>query len=299
VQETFLRLERSFLARTAKKKKKKKKGSGKISRREHLKRTLVVGVRSVLAISVIVCLAYAIYVVRYSSLRSSLFSIQDIQFEGTQRLERDQLASLIRSTFLDNVLAIELDRLRALVESEKWVKEATVRRKLPGKLTVYVREREPIAVARIEGQLYAVDQDGVILAPFGPDFKEIDSPIVNGLRNLAVEDASEENNSKMALYSRVLEDLDSTGRGYSRSISEVYVASLDRIEIVPQEEPVPVNLGSSHFLERYQAYLTGLDYIRDVKDQYGVIESIDATFPNKLIVHTPQGEQTSARGPGE
>jgi hypothetical protein len=45
--------------------------------------------------------------------------------------------------------------------------------------------------------------------------------------------------------------------------------------------------------------LTGLDYIRDVKDQYGVIESIDATFPNKLIVHTPQGEQTSARGPGE
>ena len=62
-----------------------------------------------------------------------------------------------------DLLLIDLDRVRALVESESWVKEATVRRKLPDGLFIHITERQAVAMAAIDTELYIVDREGVIL----------------------------------------------------------------------------------------------------------------------------------------
>ena len=73
-------------------------------------------------------------------------------------------------------MSVDLDRIRDLVESESWVREATVRRKLPNQLVIHIRERQAIALAAIDNELYVVDEGGVILDRPVPAISRLTGP---------------------------------------------------------------------------------------------------------------------------
>ena len=75
-----------------------------------------------------------------------LFSLKQIHYQGLSQLDREALDSLIFQSVSEDLLLIDLDRVRALVESESWVKEATVRRKLPDGLFIHITERQAVAI---------------------------------------------------------------------------------------------------------------------------------------------------------
>ncbi len=169
-----------------------------------------------------------------------------------------------------------------------------VRRRLPDQLFVFVTERQPAAVATIDGQLQVVDASGVVLAPYGEAFQALDRPIVKGLKNVALENALHENSVRMATYLRILADMDAAGSGYTESISEIDVSDPERVAVVPTEEPVPVFLGDQDFARRYEVFLTRLDLYRELKARHGVIDSVDVTYDDKIIIHTPEAAATTA-----
>ncbi|MCY3777208.1 MAG: FtsQ-type POTRA domain-containing protein, partial [Candidatus Aminicenantes bacterium] len=96
----------------------------------------------------------------YSSQGEALFGIRDIRFEGARHLSWQKLRTFMLETYTGNILRVDLEQLKDLVESESWVRAATVRRQLPGHLIVSVRERVPVAVAAIDEDLYIVDEEG-------------------------------------------------------------------------------------------------------------------------------------------
>lgn len=224
----------------------------------------------------------------YYAQTSPQFEVKKIHYEGIVHVDRQALEKLIQAAFSKNLLLIDLDRLRGLVESEPWVKEARVRRKLPDQLFIYIKEREAAAVATIDSELYLVDPEGVVLDRYGRRYGSIDKPVVKGLKNVARENAREENAHRMATYLKVLNDLDSTPIKYSKSISEVNVEETERVAVVPSDEPVPVYLGNEKFLRRYQIFLSKKDVYRQLKEQYGSIESVDVSYENRIIFHTPK-----------
>ncbi len=220
---------------------------------------------------------------------ATLFGIRDIRFEGTRHFSWQKLKSFMLETYSGNILRADLEQLKDLVESESWVRTATVRRQLPGQLIVQVRERVPVAVAAIDQDLYIVDEEGVVLDRYGSSHVQLDGPILKGLGNIARENpsATRENLEKMGLYSRLMSDLSSSEGDYSHSISEVLLADPDRVAIIREDDPVPIYLGSGRFRERYENFLAQKDIYQQLKKEYGRIEYIDVSFDNKIIFHTP------------
>lgn len=225
----------------------------------------------------------------YSSQGGALFGIRDIRFEGTRHLSWQKLRTFMLETYSGNILRVDLEQLKDLVESESWVRTATVRRQLPGNLIVSVRERIPVAVAAIDQDLFVVDEEGVVLDRYGSGHLQMDGPILKGLGNIARENpaATRENLEKMGIYSRLMSDLGSSEGDYTRSISEVLLADPDRIAIVREDDPVPIYLGSGRFRERYENFLAQKEIYQQLKKEYGRIEYIDVSFDNKIIFHTP------------
>ena len=225
----------------------------------------------------------------HSARGETLFGIRDIHFEGTRHLSWQKLRTFMLETYSGNLLRADLEQLKDLVESESWVRSATVRRRLPGRLIVSVRERVPVAVAAIDQDLYIVDEEGVVLDRYGSSHLQLDGPILKGLGNVARENpsATRENLEKMGIYSRLMSDLSSSGGDHTRSISEVLLADPERIAIVRQDDPVPIYLGSGRFRERYESFLAQKDIYQQLKKEYGRIEYIDVSFENKIIFHTP------------
>ena len=224
----------------------------------------------------------------YYAQSSSYFELSAIQYEGLVQVDREALDSMIRKVVPRNILLVDLDRLRALVESESWVKSAQIRRQLPDQLFIYVTERQGTALAAIDGELYLVDSEGIILDRFRPSYPSIDTPIIRGLKNVARENAQHENSVRMAFYLRVLKQLRAPQKDYSKSVSEIDVENLERAAVIPADEPIPVYLGKEKFLERYQMFLAKKALYRQLKEQYGRIESVDVSYDNKIIFHTPR-----------
>ena len=224
----------------------------------------------------------------YYAQNSPHFELRKIHYEGLVHVDREALDGMIRKVFPRNILLVDLDRLRGLVESESWVRSAQIRRQLPDRLFIYVEERQASALAAIDGELYLVDSEGVILDRSGPHYDAIDKPIIRGLKNVARENARHENSLRMALYLRGLNELRAPLKDYSQSVSEINVQDLERLAVIPADEPVPVYLGQEKFLQRYQTFLAKKDLYQQLKEQYGRIESVDVSYNNKIIFHTPR-----------
>ncbi|MCH7803826.1 MAG: FtsQ-type POTRA domain-containing protein [Acidobacteria bacterium] len=233
--------------------------------------------------------AYALAYSRHPTEVAMRFQLEEIHYQGLVHLDRRALDALIDQSVSKNLMSVDLDRIRDLVESESWVREATVRRKLPNQLVIHIRERQAIALAAIDNELYVVDEGGVILDRPGPSHQSIDRPIVRGLMNAARENAQEENILRMQVYLRVVEELAS----HNRSISEVDVETPEQVAVFPTEDPIPIHLGDDDFLRRYETFMSQKDLYDRLKEEYGTIESVDVTYDNKIIFHTPQKKGTT------
>ena len=59
--------------------------------------------------------------------------------------------------------------------------DASIRRMFPGTLAIVIEERQPIGIGRIKGRLFLIDETGAVVDEFGPNYADLDLPIVDGL----------------------------------------------------------------------------------------------------------------------
>ena len=258
--------------------------------RENLKKVARLTARVALVVALVSTILYGVLLFNNLTTSARTFHLQEVTFHGLKHAEEDRLQQLVRHVVSTNVLTVRLSEVRKRVEAEAWVRSAVVRRRLPNQLEIYVQERTPEAVAAIDGELTIVDPEGVALAPFGPRFRYLDRPIVKGLLSSAVEGARASNSRRMQVYLRILDELDSGDQDYTRSISEVDVSDVSRVEVIPSREPVRVLLGEGDFLQRYATFISQMDLVLEQKKEHGRIDWIDVTFENRIIIHTPRGK---------
>lgn len=260
----------------------------KVTRRFNLKfgQIAVLCGRVFLVAAVVYLAVYAYHSALDPARAGNYFELRSVDVQGSLHLDKEALGHLVRRTVPSNILSINLDHVREIVETETWVRRATVRRKLPGRLLIYVTERKPEAVAAIDGALYVVDKEGVTLDSFGAAYRQLDGPIVKGLHNSARENAVEANRRRMQLYLEVIADLAGPPNRLD-SISEIDVTQPSRVAVVPKEEPVPVFLGSGRFRARYETFLSQKEVYYRIKEQHGSVEYVDVTYDQKIIFHTP------------
>lgn len=227
------------------------------------------------------------------------FRLKQTHFQGNDHVDTRELERLIHLSFPENVLLIDLTRLRSLVESEPWVKSAVVRRRLPNALYIYIQERTPVALAAVDGELYLVDSEGVFLDHYGPRYQAFDKPVVKGLKNVARENAASVNRERMSRYLELTRELSQGEQDYTATLSEVDVADPQRLAVVPSSEPVPIYLGDRDFRRRYEIFLQRRDLFEELRRQYGSIESVDVTYEGKIIFHTPDPADRQSAGRGE
>ncbi len=259
------------------------------------KRSVLRGIRLALPLAFGAAVVYGLLLLAGNLIDSPRFRLKEIHYQGVQHLDVGSVDQLIAKAFPKNLWMIDLERLRQLVESENWVKSATVRRQFPDTLWIYITERTPVAAATIDDELRVVDPYGKVLDNYGPRYSDLDRPIVTGLKNTALENALEDNQLRMRVYLELLQQLDAADPSFSGQLSEIDVSNLERVAVVPTRQAIPVYLGSERFVERYQTFLSQVQLLERLREQHGVIESVDVTFDNRIIVHTPRSSEAKGR----
>lgn len=200
---------------------------------------------------------------------SPRLDVQKLKITDLKRVREEDVLAVSGHVVGMNILRADLDEVRDRVEELPWVRHAIVSRILPDEVAIRVVERVPVALARIRGEIFQVDEDAAILAPDTASMSSF--PVLDGLRP----NDADNNVLKVATYQSVVE-----GLGQSE-LSEVHISDKHEVSVIPVSDPIKVSLGTDDFRTRWLRYLQLKSQIRE---QYPQAAVVDLRFRNQIII---------------
>ena len=106
----------------------------------------------------------SLHLYRYAT-NSPLFATKTVNISGNVRLQRDEVLNLTGVRPGDNSLAVSIAGMEKSISRSPWIEEVSVKRVLPDRFDIRLRERSPWFWVRHEGILHYADEQGRPIAP--------------------------------------------------------------------------------------------------------------------------------------
>jgi len=214
-----------------------------------------------------------------AAVNAPILAVERIVVRGNHRLSSGEVVAVLDGLQGENLLRTDLAAWRERLLASPWVREATLRRLLPSTVEVTVREREPIGIGRLNGDLYLVDRAGMIIDAYGPRHEGFDLPIIDGLADSTAQGVRDEG-ARAELAARVIAALRSKP-AVARRLSQVNVSDPLNAAVILEGDPALIYIGNQDFLPRLESYLGLVDALRThVRD----IDLVDLRFDNRVYV---------------
>jgi cell division protein FtsQ len=236
-------------------------------------------------------LGFAAY--RGAGVAAHVLTIERIVVQGTEQMSNGEVLAVLNGLRGQSIIRTDLDFWRKRLLSSPWVRDASLRRSLPSTVEVVVSERRPLGVGRIDGQMYLVDERGVIIDEYGPQFADFDLPIIDGLP--APADGTVTDSARADLAARVIAALRSKP-DIARRLSQVDVREVHNAAVILSGETAVIHLGDQQFLQRLQAYL---ELAPSLHERIADIDHVDLRFDGRIYVRPAAQPATAGRSQNE
>jgi cell division septal protein FtsQ len=217
-----------------------------------------------------------------------LLNIDDIAVRGNVRLSSGEVQALVEDLRGTSILRADLDAFRRRLIDSPWIADVALRRLLPSTIEIFVAERRPIGLCRLGQELFLVDETGVVIDQFGPQYAEFDLPIVDGLVSGpagrgAVQAPIDPGRADLA--ARAIASL-SRDQTIAARLSQVDVSDERDAVVLLDGDPALLHLGDDRFLERVQGYL---ELSSTLRERVAEIDYVDLRFDRRVYVK-PAGD---------
>jgi cell division protein FtsQ len=235
--------------------------------------------------ALVVALAYGVYRTSALAAQAHVLEVKRIVVRGNQRLSKGEVLAVLSGLRGQSLVRTDLDAWRKRLMASAWVRDAALRRSLPSTVEVVVSERQPMGIGRIGAEMYLVDERGVIIDQYGPQYADLDLPIVDGLSAAPSEGGSMTDESRAELAARVIAAVKAKP-AIARRLSQVDVTDLHNAVVILNGDPAVLQLGEDQFLSRLQSYV---DLAPTLRERVAQIDSVDLRFDDRIYVR-PAGK---------
>ena len=213
---------------------------------------------------------------------AGIFRIDHVAVHGNHKLAADDVRALVGGITEQSIFHLDLEEYRMRVLDSPWVSDAVLWRVFPSTVQVRVTERTPLAIARLNRLAYLVDATGAIIDAAGPQYREFDLPIVDGL--LADDTGGTlADPERVQLVERLLADL--SGRSdLLKRVSQVDVSNPRNAVVLLDGEPARLYLGDREFLARLQRYEEAAARVRE---RVAAVDYFDLRFDRVFVGAAP------------
>jgi cell division septal protein FtsQ len=227
-----------------------------------------------------VALAYGAYRASAVATYARVLQVDVIDVAGNERLSKGEVVAVLNGLRGQNIVMADLDAWRRRLLASPWVRDAALRRSLPSTVQVRVYERRPMAIGRVNGEMYLVDERGVIIDSYGPQYADFDLPIVDGLGAAPGESGSMTDEARAELAARLIGSI-SAKPVIARRLSQIDVTDLHNASVILSGDPAVIQLGEDQFLPRLESYL-GL--AAALRERVADIDYVDLRFDDRIYV---------------
>jgi cell division protein FtsQ len=222
----------------------------------------------------------ALYHYGEHSWRFRIESSSDITIAGLDNVSRSQVLDVMGGDIGRNIFFVPLAQRKRQLEQIPWVQSASVMRFAPNRLEVVIRERTPVAFARVGSRILLIDASGTLME-LPTSGKKYSFPVILGTNP---GEPLSTRLARMKIYNDLIAQLDSGGAHYSQDLSEVDLSDPDDVKVLTNDPlgEVLVHLGSSNYLERYKIYV---GHVQEWRQQFQKLQSVDLRYDRQIIVN--------------
>jgi cell division protein FtsQ len=241
---------------------------------------------------VAVVILYGVSRLTSRAAHAHVLPIDHIIVRGNDRLSRGEVLTVLNGLRGESLLWTDLDAWRRRLLASPWVREAALRRSLPSTVEVVIAERQPIGISRLRGDLYLVDDRGIVIDQFGPQYSDLDLPIIDGLSPSPGDAAGMTDEARADLAARVIAALRAKPE-IARRLSQVDVADLHNAAVILDGDPAVIHLGEDQFLPRLESYL---ELAGTLRARVPDIDYVDLRFDDRIYVRPAFAPAAQRRG---
>jgi cell division protein FtsQ len=234
-----------------------------------------------------VALAYGAYRGAGIVAQAHVLQIDRIVVQGNEHMSEGEVLAVLGGLQGQSLLWTDLNAWRRRLLSSSWVREAELHRLLPSTIEVVVAERQPSGIGRIDGRLYLVDDRGVVIDEYGPQYAKFDLPVIDGLREPSAAGATDAN--RMELATRLIVSL-APRPDIAKRLSQVDVRDAHNAAVILSGDPAVIQLGEQELLRRLQSYL---EVAQELRNRVSDIDYVDLRFDSRVYVR-PAGKPVRA-----
>lgn len=219
---------------------------------------------------------------------SPLFVVKVVDVEGSGRLTPEAIRSASGIPADASLVLLDADEIANRLEGHRWIRNATVVKRLPDRVLIKVRERKPAVVVGIEGALYYMDEEGTVLGRVRPG-DALDFPMITGLdRDVwsAHRSAGGRDVQQALVLLRVLRTTPAIGR-----VSEIHIDRSEGLSFFLEGFPFPALVGWSDFSAKTRRLVNLLPALSSSGNAF---ESVDLRFSDQIIVRWGRGGKPRA-----
>jgi cell division protein FtsQ len=204
-------------------------------------RVVTVGARALLVAAVVVAAVVLGQSLEGFVRTSPAFALGQIEIRGASRLSEAEIIEASEIGLGENVFKWPPEDVEARLAAHPWVSKASVKRKLPARFEIEVREHAPRALLVLDS-LYLVSREGVV-------FKEVSSGEAFDLPIITLEDGDAIRASRArraALLTEVaalLHDVEAAEPSWATTLAEIHVHADGAFTLRFGEEGTEVRLG--------------------------------------------------------
>jgi len=217
-----------------------------------------------------------------------LLQVDRVVVHGNQRLSKGEVLAVLNGLRGESLFWTDLDAWRARLMSSPWVRDAALRRSLPSTVDVVISERQPIGVSRLHDDLYLVDERGVVIDQYGPQYADLDLPIIDGLA-ISPGNGSTTDGARADLAARVIAAVRSRPE-LAKRLSQSDVTDLHNASVILSGDPAVLYLGEDQFLQRLQSYL---DLAPALHERVAEMDYVDLRFDERIYVRPAGGARAA------
>jgi cell division protein FtsQ len=270
-----------------------------IKRRKFGRRAWSTYLRVIAWLAVAIVVAWALYAVGSFLIHApqlALIHPEQVELTGNHFVARGNVLEVFSADRGRSVLRIPLNERRRQLESISWVEQASVRRALPNKVQVEIKERTPVAFLRQGSELTLLDVHGVILErPLEGDFH---FPVVTGISAGMEQDDRER---RMQMFAGFSQQVEAVRVGAMEQVSEVDLSDANDLRATISglqggsmpggvfsegpgmaDVPVLVHFGDGDFENKYR---TLIENISQYRAKAGRLESLDLRFNGEVVAN--------------
>lgn len=212
------------------------------------------------------------------ALTSDFFTTKHIDIAGNTRLSRDMVLQYGGINEGDNSLAISIADVERNLRDTPWVEEVSVKRLLPDRFVIKLKERMPTFWVRQDGSLYYANEKGDIIAP-------VESGNFLSLPTLTILPGAEDT---IKCLPRLLKDVRNGALPLEAgSIAQVTLSPANGVELYLEDREMRLSIATDDWegnLARLGSALGDLARRREL----GAAREIRAVDGNVWVIRTPQ-----------